>query len=516
MLGNTECQKYDPAFHLPNINPESPSKAMDPSRKRSSAAELPTLIAKAKRKRPNDNQISSKIEAIVPESKLYSELLQFEKKLDATIMRKRLDLQETLNKPVKIKRTLRIFISNLSHDQDALESEDEEPQLDKGPTPSWTLKVEGRLVDEVNASAYKNRQTSRKFSSFFKSVMIELDRDSNLYPNGNFVEWHKSPNQADVDGFEIKRHGDENVKVRVILHLDNSPERFKLSPELADVLAIDVETRPGIMMALWQYIKFHQLQDPEDKRNINCDHKLAALFNQPKISFPALPELIGRFLSPPDPIVLEYTVRVDKPYHLSPHCYDLDVEVDDPLFKSKISSLLSSTSPSNSATAINSTVSNTAAATITNSLPKQIHTQDEQIMQYIQSMHNSKTKRDFLLRFANDPVDFLDRWVASQSRDLEVILGESHVNLEEQRRAEFYNQQWVNEAVFHYMTAKNQKKLQELLSGHPQVVPAPGPAPGPGSNQQPLLQGIVPSAPGHPSQQQFQQSMPPGHAGGRF
>ncbi|KAK3839099.1 MAG: SWI/SNF-related matrix-associated actin-dependent regulator of chromatin subfamily D member 1-like protein [Linnemannia elongata] len=461
---------------------------MDPSRKRSSAPDLPLLVAKAKRKRPNDNQISSKIEAIVPESKLYTELLEFEKKLDATIMRKRLDLQETLNKPVKTKRTLRIFISNLSHDQETPESDDDEPRLDSGPTPSWTLKVEGRLVDEANASAYKNRQTSRKFSSFFRSVMIELERDSNLYPNGNFVEWHKSANQADVDGFEIKRHGDENVKVKVILHVDNSPERFKLSPELADVLAIDVETRPGIMMALWQYIKFHQLQDPEDKRNINCDQKLATLFGQPKISFPALPELIGRFLSPPDPIVLEYTVRVDKPYHLSSHCYDLDVELDDPTFKSKISNLLSSTS-------LNAA---------NNTLPKQIHAQDEQIMQYIQSMQNSKTKRDFLLRFANDPADFLDRWVASQSRDLEVILGESHVNLEEQRRADFYNQQWVNEAVFHYMTAKNQKKLQELLGGHPQPVPPP--------QQQ---QGGAPPV-GHPPQQPFPPGMAPGHPGGRF
>ncbi|KAK3848028.1 MAG: SWI/SNF-related matrix-associated actin-dependent regulator of chromatin subfamily D member 1-like protein [Linnemannia gamsii] len=461
---------------------------MDPSRKRSTAPDVPLLVAKAKRKRPNDNQISSKIEVIVPESKLYTELLEFEKKLDATIMRKRLDLQETLNKPVKTKRTLRIFISNLAHDQETPESDDDEPRLDSGPTPSWTLKVEGRLVDEANASAYKNRQTSRKFSSFFRSVMIELERDSNLYPNGNFVEWHKSANQADVDGFEIKRHGDENVKVKVILHVDNSPERFKLSPELADVLAIDVETRPGIMMALWQYIKFHQLQDPEDKRNINCDQKLATLFGQPKISFPALPELIGRFLSPPDPIVLEYTVRVDKPYHLSSHCYDLDVELDDPTFKSKISNLLSSTS-------LNAA---------NNTLPKQIHAQDEQIMQYIQSMQNSKTKRDFLLRFANDPADFLDRWVASQSRDLEVILGESHVNLEEQRRADFYNQQWVNEAVFHYMTAKNQKKLQELLGGHPQPVPPP-----------PQQQGGAPPA-GHPPQQPFPPGMAPGHPGGRF
>jgi SWI/SNF-related matrix-associated actin-dependent regulator of chromatin subfamily D len=124
-------------------------------------------------------------------------------------------------------------------------------------------------------------------------------------------------------------------------------------------------------------------------------------------------------------------------------------------------------------------------------------------MQYIQSMQNSKTKRDFLLRFANDPADFLDRWVASQSRDLEVILGESHVNLEEQRRADFYNQQWVNEAVFHYMTAKNQKKLQELLGGHPQPVPPP---------QQ---QGGAPPA-GHPPQQPFPPGMAPGHPGGRF
>jgi len=102
--------------------------------------------------------------------------------------------------------------------------------------------------------------------------------------------------------------------------------------------------------------------------------------------------------------VLEYTVRVDKPYHLSSHCYDLDVEVDDPTVKTKISSLISST----------------AMSSMTGSLPKQIHAHDEQIMQYIQSMNNSKTKRDFLLRFANDPSDFLERWIASQSRDLEV------------------------------------------------------------------------------------------------
>ena len=40
------------------------------------------------------------------------DLLSFEQKLDATIVRKRLDIQEALKRPQKIKRKLRIFISH--------------------------------------------------------------------------------------------------------------------------------------------------------------------------------------------------------------------------------------------------------------------------------------------------------------------------------------------------------------------------------------------------------------------
>ena len=40
------------------------------------------------------------------------DLLAFEQKLDSTIMRKRLEIQETLKKPMKLKRKLRVFISH--------------------------------------------------------------------------------------------------------------------------------------------------------------------------------------------------------------------------------------------------------------------------------------------------------------------------------------------------------------------------------------------------------------------
>ena len=50
---------------------------------------------------------------LVPESQAYMDLLAFERKLDATIMRKRLDIQEALKRPMKVGGVF-LFQSNLS------------------------------------------------------------------------------------------------------------------------------------------------------------------------------------------------------------------------------------------------------------------------------------------------------------------------------------------------------------------------------------------------------------------
>jgi SWI/SNF-related matrix-associated actin-dependent regulator of chromatin subfamily D len=79
------------------------------------------------------------------------DLLSFERKLDSTIMRKRLDIQEALKRPMKQKRKLRIFISNT-----AFPAKEAEPAPESGAagtgteatTASWELRVEGRLIDE--------------------------------------------------------------------------------------------------------------------------------------------------------------------------------------------------------------------------------------------------------------------------------------------------------------------------------------------------------------------------------
>ena len=52
------------------------------------------------------------------------------------------------------------------------------------------------------------------------------------------------------------------------------PMQFKLDLRLARLLGIHTQTRPVIINALWQYIKTHRLQDPNEREYINCDKYL--------------------------------------------------------------------------------------------------------------------------------------------------------------------------------------------------------------------------------------------------
>lgn len=89
--------------------------------------------------------------------------------------------------------------------------------------------------------------------------MVKLDRDPNLYPEGNVIEWHKQPGGTDNDGVEIKRKGDTTVNARILLEMDYNPPKFKLSPALSELLDMKLETKPQIMIGIWKYIQVQPL-----------------------------------------------------------------------------------------------------------------------------------------------------------------------------------------------------------------------------------------------------------------
>uniref|UniRef100_A0A671YHD1 SWI/SNF related BAF chromatin remodeling complex subunit D3b n=1 Tax=Sparus aurata TaxID=8175 RepID=A0A671YHD1_SPAAU len=420
---------------FPGAN-EMPARQMDMREPQSD----PTLGSNAKRRKMADKILPQRIRELVPESQAYMDLLAFERKLDQTIMRKRVDIQEALKRPMKQqKRKLRLYISNTFNPArpDADDSD--------GSIASWELRVEGKLLDDPG-------KQKKKFSSFFKSLVIELDKD--LYgPDNHLVEdclgvvrphlthtavnWHRTPTTQETDGFQVKRPGDVSVRCTLLLMLDYQPPQFKLDPRLARLLGIHTQTRSCIIQALWQYIKTNKLQDSHDKEYINCDKYFQQIFDCPRLKFSEIPQRLTNLLLPPDPIVINHVISVDPNDQKKTACYDIDVEVEDPL-KSQMSSFLLSTANQ-----------------------QEIASLDNKIHETIESINQLKIQRDFMLSFSRDPKGYIQDWLKSQSRDLK-LMTDVVGNPEEERRAAFYHEPWSQEAVSRYFYCKIQQRRQEL------------------------------------------------------
>jgi DNA topoisomerase-3 len=55
--------------------------------------------------------------------------------------------------------------------------------------------------------------------------------------------------------------------------------------------------RPQVIKKLWDYIKEQNLQDPANKRSINADAKLLAVFGKPQVTMFELAGIVGKHLS---------------------------------------------------------------------------------------------------------------------------------------------------------------------------------------------------------------------------
>jgi len=190
----------------------------------------------------------------------------------------------------------------------------------------------------------------------------------------------------------------------------------------------------NVIYSLWQYAKKYGLQDGDDPRYIKCDDALKKVFNLSRIGFPQLPDLLNLHFFAPDPVVLEYTIRVDKEYHIGQYAFDVEVEVDDPSTK-LMRDFITDNPP----------------------LMKELALYNEKISALLLSLTNLKTKRDFFLSYSLDPCGFIKKWISSQNRDLEVILGDCSFERQDVEKGEFYDKGWVSEAVFRYINEQSRR-----------------------------------------------------------
>jgi SWI/SNF-related matrix-associated actin-dependent regulator of chromatin subfamily D len=169
----------------------------------------------------------------------------------------------------------------LDEEEDDLDSEDSDDEDE--PTNGDVMNE-----DEKEKPEKKSKTPSKQFklSHFFKTMTVDFDRSKGKEGADQSVEWKKPavapnaanlPNAADFDQLEFKRGGDENANITINLFRDENPERFQLSPALADILDTDVATRAEAVMGVWEYIKAMGLQEDDEKRSFDCDDRLRAV-----------------------------------------------------------------------------------------------------------------------------------------------------------------------------------------------------------------------------------------------
>jgi chromatin remodeling complex protein RSC6 len=71
------------------------------------------------------------------------------------------------------------------------------------------------------------------------------------------------------------------------------------SCELAELVGDKPLPRTQVIKKLWQYIKKNKLQDSKNRRMINCDDKLKAVFAKGQVSMFEMNKLLKKHLTYP-------------------------------------------------------------------------------------------------------------------------------------------------------------------------------------------------------------------------
>ena len=70
-----------------------------------------------------------------------------------------------------------------------------------------------------------------------------------------------------------------------------------LSPELENVVGKGPLTRAEVTSKVWEYIKANDLQDSQDKRQINPDEKLGSVIGKDQISMFKMTAAVSKHLT---------------------------------------------------------------------------------------------------------------------------------------------------------------------------------------------------------------------------
>ena len=399
------------------------------------------------------------------ENDLFFKLCEMERQIDEKILKKQNEIAASSFRSNKLRRSLKIYISNSFSEGESGNGTASASGLSSltsignasnenlpgmaadtlitgaasGNSGCWILRIEGKIdqtglnmnsnSSNATSSASKTQrpQIPKKFSNYLKSLIVEFGDET--------VEWNKFSTTSPLcsDGFEIKRpvsfalssSSNWEIPCKIHLQFDFAPERFRLAPALANLLNLTLATRPAIVVALWQYIKLHKLQESDEKKIINNDAALQDLFKVSRMSFSDIPVLVEPYLLPPEPVTISYQIKNRQELNVLEQVFELEVDVDDP--KSASRTFL----PTN--------------------MFRDLNFYEGRLKELIEALHASRINQKLLKSFAENPIKTCQKLLKTCSKDFETLVGDLPVTLDELRSSEFYENEMVAEAVTEFL-----------------------------------------------------------------
>jgi len=374
-----------------------------------------------KRRRILEKSIPERLQAALPESEMFSRLIEFEKEIDANLSKRRHQLHQSLRRPTPITQMLRIWVY---HTYNGVED-------DPDQTPGWNLRVVGKLIPDARSPF-----PTKKFTSLVKSMQIRLHGGSG---GEELIEWHKPAGMEQSDGIEIKRSGLEASTAEIMIHLDSQPPRYMLSQQLTETLQLADEptSRSTLLEAVWHYVKVMKLQDRANNLQIVNDAKLKKLFGCERMEVSQILKKLDDHLSPCPAVQIKHIINTIGDAGFQDQCYDVKVEVSE--------------IPESSERFFSRTQQDLDRKNKVDLINDQIFKLSDEIKDHMR-------KRTFYQSLGKAPCAFLNSLVSSQVRERRKQQQKQSGQFKEQLQTSHFQKEWVQEAVPRYLVLRS---LQE-------------------------------------------------------
>jgi len=357
-------------------------------------------------------------------SKAYAALDALEREIDAALKRRRFDADECSGR--RLNSEMKKFRVYVFHTHDG--------------NKAYALRVVGRLLNEEKedierggGSECEHAEHGKSFGSFVRELRVDIDGEEKTRWRLDAV----STSAPSPDGFEF-RGSTETVggaaEAVIRLTLSGGDVQYRLLAPMAEIVGATRTTRARLILDLWHYCIVNEcvVADSGDRVKIDAAMRKALIKGgvapeSGEMKFKVLCDMVlSNMLDDEEPVELKYKIKTSGASPSKPECYDFEVQV--PIASASTQWL---DRPG---------------------LQKEIDMCETLIDRAATTMRMHLVRRDFLLRFAESPIDFINSCVLNQVKGVYTHEPNTPTNGGPPERVaehdvEAYKEPWVDEAA---------------------------------------------------------------------